>query len=520
MPTATRPKLRCRIRDLTTEDMAQIEELVSKNTGTRTIAEILGISRKVVRSLTRKPDQDLRTGKLDSSLEAITQRVAKNLTTSRILREIREQGYSGGRTILAEKVRQLKSQLALAVRRKAKRRFETGPGAEMQVDWCSENVEIADKSIKVHILGIILAYSRRLFIGFYRDERESTLLEGLAQGFEYFQGCAMRCVFDNMSTVVLGRLGPDRKPLWHPRFLEFSRHYGFEPFLCAVADPDRKGKIEKSFRLVADDFLKGSSFTSWTDMQQRARIWLDRTSNVGNLRVHGTTGLVPNDAYLAERDLLIKLPEHRFPVYEETIRSADQDSTISVKNTRYSVPAELAGRQVIVRLFAEHFEVFARQGRLLSSCRYVDPATFSGNLVIDPTHYARLPRRPDVSHGGLRMDQAFVRRFPMLEPLVDGLKQNLGGIAHVHLYHLLRLSEEFGLDAFLVAAIQAQDYKRFNAYAVRRILEKTTPIAPDSLPTIMNGLGPTILGEVEEAGLEEFAHLDQHPPTKEGTNGE
>ena len=53
---------------------------------------------------------------------------------------------------------------------------------------------------------------------FYRDERQSTLLEALASGFEYSQGCALRVVLDNMATAVLGRWGPNGQPVWHPRF--------------------------------------------------------------------------------------------------------------------------------------------------------------------------------------------------------------------------------------------------------------------------------------------------------------
>ena len=57
-----------------------------------------------------------------------------------------------------------------------------------------------------------------LWVHFYRDERQSTLLEALASGFEYSQGCALRVVLDNMATAVLGRWGPNGQPVWHPRF--------------------------------------------------------------------------------------------------------------------------------------------------------------------------------------------------------------------------------------------------------------------------------------------------------------
>src|SRR3972149_6543948 len=146
--------------------------------------------------------------------------------------EIRAQGYSGARSILARKVRILQQKLALAPTKTVKRRFETRPGEEMQIDWSPYRIPIAGVLRTVHALGCLLCASRKLWVHFYRDERQPTLLEGLASSFEYFQGCTLRLVLDNMATAVLGRYGADGKPLWHPRFLDFARHYGFDPFAC------------------------------------------------------------------------------------------------------------------------------------------------------------------------------------------------------------------------------------------------------------------------------------------------
>jgi transposase len=197
-------------------------------------------------------------------------RVDKRLTTTRILREIRELGYDGGRTILGQHVRELRSQQGLEPARGVKRRFETGPGREMQVDWSPYLVSIAGCMVMAHALGCLLCASRKLFLRLYRDERQSTLLEALASAFEYFEGVAARLVLDNMATAVLGRFGPERQVLWHPRFLDFARHYGFEPFACRPRDPDRKGKKEKSFRLVYEDFIKVRTSSPGTSSMRAA----------------------------------------------------------------------------------------------------------------------------------------------------------------------------------------------------------------------------------------------------------
>lgn len=502
---------------ITPETREEILELHDQHYGTREIAKRVGLSRKGVRKILLEagrshPPATPRTSKLEPHLEAIAARVGKGLTTSRILREIRAEGYQGSRTILAQHVHRLRATLTLGPTTKVKRRFETGPGQEMQIDWSPYTVPIGGRPVRVHALGCLLCWSRKLYLRVFADERQPTLLEGLADAFSYFGGVTHRVVLDNMATAVLGRVGRGRDVMWHPRFEAFAAHHGFAAFACAVKDPDRKGKKEKSFRLVWDDFVKGCEFASWDDLDRRRRVWLDETPDAGNLRVHGTTRRVPNEAWLEERPLLIRLPEERCPVHEDCIRAVDRDATLSVRGTRYTVPAALANRSVAVRLFAEHFEVLDAQGHVAMTRRYVAEVD-KGKLIIDPTHYATLPRRPHGDPGG-RLDESFTRRFPPLAPLVDGLRRRLKALAPVHLRALIRLAEEYGEPAFLAAATTAQEYRRFDALAVERILEREHPLHADQA-TPLSGAGPAVLGEVEPGTLDNYGHLDADPPSPE-----
>ena len=229
-----------------------ILKLHEQGYGMRKIAVAVGRDRKTVRRVLEEEGKDLqhpnpqsadlprlpvRQSKLDSFRGSIRQKAEAHLTISRILREIQEDGYTGGRTVLAEYVRSLNLTSPPPA---AKRRFETGIGEETQVDWSVYTVPIAGTPRRVHALLCVLAYSRYIHVGFYRDERQATLFEGLARAFDAFSGVTQRVVFDNMSTAVLARIGKDRKPLWHPRLLDFARHYGFQPFACRVRDPNRK----------------------------------------------------------------------------------------------------------------------------------------------------------------------------------------------------------------------------------------------------------------------------------------
>jgi hypothetical protein len=137
-------------------------------------------------------------------------------------------------------------------------------------------------------------------------------------------------------------------------------------------------------------------------------------------------------------------------------------------------------------------------------------------LLIDPSHYAALPRR-QAGSSATRIDELFLRRFPQLAALLEGIAQRMKALAPVHLRALWRLADTYGEAAFLNAAQRALEYRRFNAEAVRRILEREHPL-PDPPPvTPMSSAARTLaqLSEVDPASLDSFAHLDQATPSEE-----
>jgi hypothetical protein len=170
------------------------------------------------------------------------------------------------------------------------------------------------------------------------------------------------------------------------------------------------------------------------------------------------------------------------------------------------VPAALACRSVAVRLFAEHFEVLDSHHRLVFSRTYA-PEADKGKLIIDPTHYAQLKSRRS-ARGGKQLQQAFLTRFPSLTAFVGGIQLRMKSLAPVHLRALLRLADSYGEEAFLEAAARAQDYRRFDAHAVERILERHVPSLDDDSVALLGGAGSIALGGVEGGSLDDYSSLD------------
>jgi len=524
LPLFPEPSATSRRRDgPSPEEVAQILKLRAQGLGTRPIAKALGRSRTTIRRVLERegaaspaprPASSGRPSKLDPFREAIAEKVAQGLTVTRILRELREEGYSGGRTILSAYAASLRTPLAPKARR-VTRRFETEPGQEIQVDWSTYRVLLGGRERTVQALAMVLGCSRYAFLRFYESQRQALLLEGLEAGLRAFGGVTRKLVFDNMATVVLGRVGRERKPLWNPELLAFARHYGFEPWLCRVADPNRKGEVEAFLGYAERDFVRGRSDESLPALNRAAERWL---AEVANQRRHGTTGRIPAEAWAEERPFLIALPEAGYPgACSEEYRKVAEDCTVSIGGTRYTVPARLAHRQVRVRLYAERFEVLERDGSIAFARAYA-VGEEARRLQLDPDHYADLPRKREARGGKTkRLKEQVVTRWPALEGFVDALHARVKGLLHVHLRALLRLAERYGDEALEAAALRAAAAQRATAQAVERILAReATPLQAEALPLAGDAArAEALLGEVEEATLEGFGYLDAAEPTRE-----
>jgi hypothetical protein len=88
-------------------------------------------------------------------------------------------------------------------------------------------------------------------------------------------------------------------------------------------------------------------------------------------------------------------------------------------------------------------------------------------------------------------------------------------LAPVPLNALLRLAGRYGDEAFETAALRAQEYHRFSADGVRRILEREHPLA-DSAPALVpvgeSARALAVVTEVEVASFADFAQLDSAQP--------
>jgi transposase len=281
----------------------------------REIARETGVSRNTVRRYLRdeaaaryKP-RPPRRSKLDPFKGYIAERVhaaaPERIPASVLLMELRERGYVGGYTMVKQLVASLKPKIVEPVIR-----FETMPGEQMQVDWAV----IRRGGDRLSVFVATLGWSRAAYVEFATDERVERLIEAHENAFLAFGGTPREVLYDNMRTVVLERHGYGRgRHRFHAGFLDFARHCGFRPRLCAPHRAQTKGKVERFIRYLRQSFYvplasrlaQEGLMVDCETANLAVRRWL---REVANARVHATTGEIPAQRLAIERLQLQSIP--------------------------------------------------------------------------------------------------------------------------------------------------------------------------------------------------------------------
>jgi transposase len=331
----------------------------------RRIARSLGVSRRTVDRALAQVEQARSTGptprpaaargsQLDAYEPAIVDLLTRypDITVQRIHEELRPLGYSGGYTILSERVRRLRPRpTALPVRR-----FETAPGEQAQMDYSTYDLDFSDEGRRrVHAFSYVLGYSRRQYLHFVEAQDFATTVRAHVRAFEHLGGVAATCLYDNMKVVVSGYDGDE--PVYNPKFLAFAAHYGFRPVACRPRRPQTKGKVERPFEYVETSLLGGRSFRGLGHLNETAAWWL---AAVADVRVHRQTKARPIDRHAEERPHLVPLPARPFDASEVVYRTVDAEGFVVYRQNFYSTPWRLIGQSVAVRVTEDELVIYDR----------------------------------------------------------------------------------------------------------------------------------------------------------------
>jgi len=363
-----------------------IKTLKARGSSSVSIARTLGVSEGAVRYHLRRQAQgavDGRAGQTHKASgwhEAIATWLASRAGAAVNLVALHgwlvaEHGYSGS-------ARSVQRYVGAAFPRpavRARRRVETPPGAQAQVDWAEfRAVPFVDGPRDLYALHVQLSHSRYDVVIWSERKDQLAWLHCHSEALRRLGGVPATMRIDNEKTAIATGAGAwGEIHIAYRRYAEVAR---FHVDACTPRSPEHKGKVERRIRdqrLQADPRSR-----AWTDVAE-LQAWSDeRMLFSAHRRRCPATGTSVFDAWRTEIPHLGELPILPEPFDLVATRRVSEDCMVSFEGRRYSVPFRLLGRVVEVRGVAGRVQVLAEAAVVA-----VHPRHSPELVVIDTAHY-------------------------------------------------------------------------------------------------------------------------------------
>jgi transposase len=491
----------------------------------RAIAEELGLSRGAVyRALQRvQAQRDGQTapaprarkrGSIVDAFEPILKELLTkypNLTVERAWQELRARGYTGGYTVLRQRVRLLRPRPAL----QPVPRFETSEGMQAQMDHGVYDIDFTREGRRrVYLFSYLLGYSRRQYLRFVESMDLTTTLREHVRAFHHLGGVARVCLYDNFKAVVLSHDADG--PLYNPKFLAFATHYGFRPQACRVRRPQTKGKIERTMFYVEGSLLNGRTFDTLEHLNEVTAQWL---AEVADMRILRDFKESPLQRHQRERPHLLPLPTRDFDTAVVVYRHVNVEGFLTYRLNFYSAPWSYIGQVLPVRVVDDEVILYSIGLEEIARHRLV-PSTQSGVRQLIKSHHPT----DDPRERELLLRQRFNELGPVALQFFDGL-------LHKQIYakqqaqQLLALLAHYPRSDGLKALEHAVRFGAFSLAAIRRILAaqaKPKPLLDELAELYKDALDPSLRDEpIGPRPTSDYQHLllseetPNEPPSEE-----
>lgn len=285
--------------------------------------------------------------KLDKYKEIIDKKLEKNnIPATGIYFLLKEKyGFDGKYGIVKKYVSNKKKKIinTLTIR------FETIKGYQSQVDW-KESMKLHSKNGTKYIINIfliVLGNSRYKYIELTFDKTSSTLFRCLINAFKYFGGVTEEILFDNMKTIVNQVKSNYTEIVINSSALQFSKDAGFKIVTCRPYRPQTKGKVETLAKVI--NRLKAFDY-EFDDTDELKEVVAKLNYELNYIEKSQATNEIPKVLFDKEKEYLIPVNIDLLKTYiiQEKMYKVSNESMITYKGIKYSVPIQYIGKEVTV----------------------------------------------------------------------------------------------------------------------------------------------------------------------------
>ena len=467
---------------ITMEMFGKVRRMFYRDSMSRSeIARRTGLSRTTVKKWLKVPVgtepkycRASKSGKLGAFKETLIQALQvdarrprrERRTALALFQAIKAQGYSGGYTTVTDFIRGWREAGGAAVT-KAFVPLQFEPGEAHQFDWSEEHIVIGGVWRKVLLAHLKLCFSRTFVVQAYPTQSHEMLFDAHTRAFAALGGIPRRGIYDNMKTAV-DKVKKGKSRVVNTRFAAMTSHYLFDPDFCNVASGWEKGVVEKnvqdSRRRIWQD-AANERFGSFTELN----VWLLAKCRLlwGELK-HPEFNLTLAEMLEQEQPSLMPMITP-FDGYVETLGKVSSTSLVAEDRNRYSVPCELVGQIVSIRVYPERIDFVANDHHVASHVR-----CFGRNETrYDWQHYIPLIERKP---GALRNGAPFADMPAALQRLRGWLLKREGG--ERVMAKVLAAVPKHGLEAVLVAVELVLESGNFSVEHIENVLHRLKSLPP------------------------------------------
>ena len=254
---------------------------------------------------------------------------------------------------------------------KATMRINHKPGETMQVDWAGGTIPYYDsvtgEEFKAYLFVAVLPCSGIIYVEACNDMKQENWLLCHVHAYEYFGGVTRILVPDNLKTGVTANTRYETQ--LNESYRELAEHYGTAIVPARVRHPQDKGLVERSVGFSTTWItaaMRERKFFSIAEVKEAVAERLEFINNKPFQKLPGCR----TEAYLnEEKEFMLPLPATPYEPAIQLQSKVGNDYLISDGKNKYSVPFDLIGEKVQIRLTRNTVEVFFKGSRMTSHKR-------------------------------------------------------------------------------------------------------------------------------------------------------
>lgn len=275
---------------------------------------------------------------------------------------------------------------------KATMRITHKPGEAMQVDWAGTTMPIHDKTTgeirEAYVFIAVLPCSGYAYAEVCQDMKSESWLLCHAHAYNYFGGVTRLLVPDNLKTGI--QRNTRYETIFNPSYQEMAEHYDTAIVPARVKRPQDKSAAEGTVKYVTTWIiaaLRNQKFFSLKEVNSAVSKKLEELNRLPFKQRAGNR----REAYIGEeREFMKSLPSSPYELATWSTAKVPRDYLISDGKNKYSVPFDLIGEQVDIRLTSQTVEVFFHSSRVASHPR---DKVIKKQPIIQPEHMPQAHRK-------------------------------------------------------------------------------------------------------------------------------